>query len=411
MRTKTVVAFAIAATAALVLAGCNGGGSGGGSTNSSGSITIGVVGPTSGASALDAKQLNNGYQLAVNEANAKGGVGGKQVKLVFGDAGTPEQGNTTAQRLITSEKASVLIGTYISGVSDTASQTAARYQIPYWDTNALAINLTQRGLDNFFRIGMNSEYFGASVADSIPLFEEAVGKDAKDITVFIEHEDSIYGTTVADAQQAAFKAAGMTVVANASHSAAASDLTASVLRAKQANPDIWAVTGYTADSILLLRTAQAQNWRAPVIFGGGTGQAVEEALGAKYLQGILNTNYPHDLNPAFGPGSDKFLVNYKKTFNEEPKLPQAMTAYAGMQVLLQVLDSTGGDAKLDKFSAAAMALDLPKGTLPTGSGVKFNADRQNINAVTIIDQWQDGVAKTVSPKSAVPEGNALVPTH
>ena len=57
----------------------------------------------------------------------------------------------------------MFVGTYISAVSNAASDAALRYSKIYWDTNALAADLTERGLPNFVRSGPYAASFARSV--------------------------------------------------------------------------------------------------------------------------------------------------------------------------------------------------------------------------------------------------------
>ena len=81
------------------------------------SLRIGAINPYSGPLALYGDELARGYQLAVAERNAKGGVLGKKIELVRGDATNPQQGIAAVDQLVTREKVDLLIGTYISAVS------------------------------------------------------------------------------------------------------------------------------------------------------------------------------------------------------------------------------------------------------------------------------------------------------
>ena len=101
-------------------------------------IRVGAINPYTGPTALYGDELARGYQLAVDEANAKGGVIGRKVELIRGDAATPQQGIAAVDKLVTQDKVDVLVGTYLSAVSNAASDAAARYSKIYWDTNALA---------------------------------------------------------------------------------------------------------------------------------------------------------------------------------------------------------------------------------------------------------------------------------
>jgi branched-chain amino acid transport system substrate-binding protein len=418
-KTQRLASLVLGVSTALALTACGAGGTGSasggsqnastGNDNGSSPIVIGVVNPLQGDTAEGAQQLNNGYKLAVQEANHKGGVDGHKIKLQFANAATASEGQTAAQQLITKDNAEILVGTFVSAVSNTASQTAARYKVPYWDTNALANKLTKRGLKNFFRVGMNSTYFGKSIKSAIPLFEQCTGKDIKNIKIYFDHENSIYGTSVSKAQVAALRAAGATVIANDPYNPQSANFANVALRVKHARPDVWAFMGYTQDSIELLNAAKQQDFRPAAIFGGTGGRALLKGVGQKYLNGVLSTDYPHDVNSSFGPGSHKFVKHYKQQYGRKPELPQAMTAYTGMEVLLRVLKKTDGDASLNKFAKAAMSLDVPRNSLPTGSGVKFNDNHQNTRVATVIDQWQNGVLTTVAPKKAVEKGTSFDP--
>jgi len=122
-------------------------------------LRIGAINPYSGPLALYGDEVARGYQLAVDEQNAKGGVLGRKVELVRGDAANPQQGIAAVDQLVTRDKVDLFIGTYISAVSNSASDAAQRYNKVYWDTNAVAAELTERGLPNFIRSGPNANNF------------------------------------------------------------------------------------------------------------------------------------------------------------------------------------------------------------------------------------------------------------
>ena len=59
-------------------------------------------------------------------------LGGAKIRLVYADhQGDPQKGRAEAERLITQEKVSAIVGTYQSAVAVTVSQTCERYQIPF----------------------------------------------------------------------------------------------------------------------------------------------------------------------------------------------------------------------------------------------------------------------------------------
>src|SRR5437868_8665009 len=88
-------------------------------------IRIGAINPYSGPVALYGDEVARGYQLAIDEANAKGGVIGRKIELLRGDATNPQQGIAAVEKLA-SDKVDIFVGTYISAVSNAASDAAMR---------------------------------------------------------------------------------------------------------------------------------------------------------------------------------------------------------------------------------------------------------------------------------------------
>lgn len=375
-----------------------------------GPIRIGAVNPYSGAMAQYGDEVTRCYELAVAQVNAAGGVLGRQVEVVRGNATTPQEALGAVEQLIGRDNCDILIGTYVSAISNAASESALNYDKLYWETNALAINLTQRGLPNYARAGASSNQFAARAVEGVTGFvAEAVGKAAADLAIWIEHEDSAYGTSIMEEQVRLFAEAGLKPGIGA-HSNKAIDVTDSILRAKSANPDVWICIGYVGDTNLLLRAALDQGFKPPVIVLVGTGDTKEtlEALGAEYLEGVLLVSYPRpDVNPAYGPGAADFLKAFTETYKVDPIAPQGMNAYCGMQILLEAIEAAGATDYASVLAAAA-AMDKPVGSYANGAGVKFDETMQNTRAFPLIAQWQSGVVRAVFPENAVAEGITLV---
>src|SRR5437667_6838671 len=79
-----------------LLASAVGGGLGWAQSNP---IRIGAINPYSGPVALYGDEVARGYQLAIDEANARGGVLGRKIELLRGDAGNPQQGIAAVDKL------------------------------------------------------------------------------------------------------------------------------------------------------------------------------------------------------------------------------------------------------------------------------------------------------------------------
>jgi branched-chain amino acid transport system substrate-binding protein len=373
-------------------------------------VKLGAMNPLSGALALYGDELNRGYELAADKVNAAGGVMGRKVVIVRGNASSPQEGIAAVEQLANRDKVDAFIGSYISAVAGAASEAALSNEKLYWDTNALAAELTARGLPNYIRSGPWSGTFARQSADAtLNLIAKTLGKEAKDLKIWIEHEDSVYGTSIAKDQEKFIKESGAQVVGVGAHNFRAIDLNPSILRAKNANPDVWIQTGYIPDTNLLLRTARDQGFKPGAMLLVGTGDTFEtlDALGKEYLEGIMVVSYPRpDINPKYGPGSAEFLAAYRAKYNRDPIAPQAMAAYVGASIMMEALNAAGS-TDMEKVRAAAAKMDKPLGTYATGFGVKFDQNFQNTRAFPVVAQWQDGKMVTVFPVDATPEGAKL----
>src|SRR6056297_1384090 len=184
-----------------------------------------LMGAAVTASIFAAGAVSAQETFKVGAINENGGVLGKTVEIVKGNATNPQEGISAVEQLATRDNVDVLIGTYLSSVAGAASETALNYNKLYWDTNALASVLTERGLPNFMRSGPYSATFAQVSIDLIlqKLVQE-LGKEPADLKVWIEHEDSVYGSSIADYQEETLKAAGVQVVGVCEHSFRSIDL-------------------------------------------------------------------------------------------------------------------------------------------------------------------------------------------
>ena len=373
-------------------------------------IKIGEINPFSGPLAKYGLELARGHELAVDEVNAKGGLLGRKVELIRGDATNPQQAIASVEQLATRDKVDLFSGTYMSPVSAAASDEAQRYNRLYWETIATAQELTDRGLSNFVRTGPNAtSYAIESVAAVKDLIAPAFNKNPRDLKIWIEHEDLNFGTSIAQTLEQLLEKDGVKPIGIGAHSFKAIDLNDTVLRIKQAQPDILVEIGYVPDGNLLLNTLKNQGYKIPAIMYAVTGDAPETLnfVGAKDLEGLLVVSYPRTNIPSsYSPGGAEYLAAYRAKYKEEPIATLGMSAFAGMQMLFDAIRAAGS-TDVDKVREAAAKMDKPFQSYPGGYGVKFDDKFQNTRALPVVVQWQSGDTVTVYPKNAVSPGTTL----
>ena len=367
------------------------------------SFKVGAINPYSGPMALYGGEVTRGYELAAEEINEAGGILGKPVEIVQGNATNPQEGIGAVEQLASRDNVDAFVGTYLSAVAGAASETALNYNKLYWDTNAVAAVLTERGLPNFVRSGPYATTFAdVSVDLVVDALAEKLGKDPSELKVWLEHEDSVYGSSIAERQKERLEEAGVQVVGVGEHSAKSIDLTDSILRAKDAAPDIYIETGYVPDGNLLLRTARDQGFEPSAMVFVGTGDTAEtlEAMGPEGVEGLFVVSYPRpEISNEYGPGSDAYLEAYRAKYGEDPIAPQSMAAYVGFKIMADAIDKAGS-ADPAAVAEALKSFDEPVQTYATGFGAKFDENKQNVLAYPTVIQWQDGKQVTVFPEAA-----------
>ncbi|HIQ24201.1 MAG TPA: hypothetical protein EYH50_04045 [Pyrodictium delaneyi] len=375
-----------------------------------GEIKIGVILPLSGRLAETGADLKHGIEFAVEQINSMGGVkscGGAKLVVVYGDsAGKPEVGAAEAERLITQEKVVALVGAYQSAVTKTASEVAERYHVPFLNPDSTSPALTQRGYKWFFRTTPHDAMFAEQQAEFIKWLNEKYNLGLK--TYAIIHEDSEWGTKVAEAWRKYFDAAGFKLVKEISyHAATVTSLDAEVKALKAANPDVLLVASYVQDAILLVQAMKTNNFAPRVVLAQDAG-----FISPSYVQQV---------------GKDGWFIMSREVFNWDlmekiPRLKQvneeykrkygvdlngnSARDYTGIWVLYYALEEACKRASpdnLEEFRAAlrdALAsLEVPGDKLIVPwKGVKFDENGQNILGQGIIVQMmEDGKYHTIYP--------------
>ncbi|MDQ4137097.1 MAG: ABC transporter substrate-binding protein, partial [Pseudomonadota bacterium] len=338
------------------------------------------------------------------ELNASGGLNGRKIELVKGDAVDPNQAVGEARRLTSTERVPVVFGTYSSSLSLAATQVAELAGVPYLELGAISDPITERGFKNVYRTNPTAKSFAEQMVDSIAdAIAPSLNTDAKQLRIGIIHEDSLYGQTVAGFQTARAKEKGLNVVETLPYSAKSVDLTPVVLRLKGANVDVVLQTSYQNDTVLFFRNMKDQGFKPKAIIGAGGGYSLRDtmqAVGAENMEGALNVDFTQfRTNPAAAPGIDEFVKKYRAKYGMEPRSGHSLTNYMGAKVFLDAMGKAK-DLSSSALRTAIMAVDIPEGQTATGWGAKFDEKGQNTRAKPLLMQWQGGELVTVFPQSA-----------
>lgn len=373
-----------------------------------GTLKIGAIFPFTGSLALLGEESWRGAELARILQNNKGGVLGKQIEWVKGDAPDANAAVSEANRMISSEKLPILVGTYSSTLSQAATEVAERNKTIYWEMGAISDPITERGFQYLFRTCANGSSDGIVAANfTKESIAPNLGIDPAKLRFAVVHEDALYGTTVGTAAEKRAKEIGLNFIGREPYNSQATDLSSLILKLKSNQPDVLVATSYIQDLLLFWKQSRELGFSVKAVIGTGAGYSLTDfakALGDD-TTGVLNIDFPqYDVNESYAKGIKEYQKFYQDTFKEPPRSGHSLANYMGALVLWDVI-GRAGSTDPDAVRKAALATDIPVGGTITGWGVKFAGPGekeagQNLRADPLVMQWQKGRQMAVYPKEA-----------
>jgi ABC-type branched-subunit amino acid transport system substrate-binding protein len=148
-------------------------------------IAIGVsIAQSPPGSVVQGTQVKDGVEIMKDYINSRGGVLGRQIRLVYEDnQGVPEKGRAAAEKLITSDKVVAITGGHQSSVCLAEIEVAHRYNVPYVNTNCWSDDIRKKGYPEVF----NPSNYNSRVATAMAETIAAMG--VKSVVAFAENTD------------------------------------------------------------------------------------------------------------------------------------------------------------------------------------------------------------------------------
>lgn len=372
-------------------------------TGAANELRLGALFPLSGGLAVLGDESFRGLELAAEERNAAGGLLGRPIRLVKGDASNADQAAAELRRLQGAEKVAAAFGTTASHLSFAASQAAELVGLPYFELGAVADPITERGFRNLYRLCPRASDLARDSVAAIPEALAGAWSAPPDLLrIAILHEDGLYGQTVGGFQEAQLKARGLTQVERLAYPARSVDIPPMLQRLRAVGADVVLHTGYQNDIVLLYRGMKEAGWRPRMVIGTGAGYSLTDtarSLGPEF-DGTLDIDFTQfAVQEAAAPGIPAFIDLYKRRYGSDPRSGHSLANYVGARLVLEAMQRAGG-LERDKLRAALLATDVAEGTTATGWGARFDEKGQNLRARPLLAQWQGGRLVTVAPAEA-----------
>jgi branched-chain amino acid transport system substrate-binding protein len=371
MKKSAVISFLLASVMALTSCGKK-------ETNE---IVIGGIFRLSGGVAVYGVECKNGIDLAIEEINAAGGVNGKNIVLISeDDEGNPDKTVNAYQKLTSKDGVKLIIGSLTSGCTQAITNRAQAQKVVQIAPAATAPAITDAG-DFIFRTCYTDPFQG-KVGGKFA--SEDLG--AKTAAILYDTGND-YSVGLTENFEAAFTAAGGTIVSKEAYTTNDKDFNAQLTKIKSANPDVIYLPDYYNVVALISKQLRAQGINVPIIGADGWDGILGNA-GDEVLNGFYSNHYAVDSTSAS-------VQNFVKAFNAKySKDPNAFAALGYDSVYLlkdAILKAGSADSVAVKDALASISGEYVTGNL------SFDAKHNPVKSAVMLEiiKADDGSLKTV----------------
>jgi len=349
-------------------------------------IKVGFALGLTGANAPNGKQLLVALEIWRDDVNAKGGLLGRKVELVYYDDQTlPANDPGIYTKLIDVDHVNLLLGPYGTNLMAAAMPVVMQHKLTTISMLAVAVNRQYHYNQYFSMVPLGPDPVHAF---SSGFFDIAAALKPKVKTVALIGVDAEFGKNSMDGARDNAKKAGLTIVYDKLYPPPTTDFTP-ILRAVQAtNPDIVFVAAYPPDTVGIVHAAREIGLKTK-IFGGTMIGLLATPLKVQMgplMNGIL---FHEDFVPAFDfPGSRDLLKRYQAVAQQKGGIDPlgygfVPFGYATGQVLAQAVEGT---KSLDPQKLAQYM--HTHGFSTVVGEVRFNADGEWVKPRYVFSQWQ-----------------------
>jgi branched-chain amino acid transport system substrate-binding protein len=368
-------------------------------------LTIGFGMALTGGLAPNGKAALMAMQIWEEEVNARGGLLGRPVKLVYYDDQTnPSSIPGIYTKLLDVDKVDIVVSGYATNMIAPAMPIVMQKERTFFSLFGLAVNSEFHYKRYFSMVPAGGPRPKEAFAEGF--FEVAMEQNPKPVTLAITGADAEFPRNALEGVRAVAKRHNLKIVYDKTYPPSTADYTPIVRAIAATKPDIFLAASYPPDSVGLIRATHEVGFK-PKIYGGGMvglqATAIKTQLGP-----LLNGIVVYD----FWLPWAKFATDEGRAFLKKYQAKAAGAGvdvlgyyippygYALMQVVEQAVKATGGtnDDKLAEYAR--------KNTFKTVVGdIKFNDQGEWSEAKVLAVQFQgiksNSVDEFKDPKTEV----------
>jgi branched-chain amino acid transport system substrate-binding protein len=276
-------------------------------------VTIGSILPLTGTNAIQGQDMKRGEELALEEINAAGGIGGRPLKIIWEDTeSTPRGGMDAVHKLVEIDNVPVILGAYSSGISLPTGQWTNSKKVIQISEASTSPKLREIGPYFFNAIGLD-EVMGTKLAQ---FALESGAETFASITV-----NNPFGIGIEIWTKKTVEDAGKKWVEGVRYNENQADYRAEVQRVFANDPDVVFFTAYGTESKLILKQAYELGLKPKVGWYADymtmwSNEAIPET--AEGIRGLI-----------MGPSTGQRLREYQEAYTQKYGADAKQTTFGG----------------------------------------------------------------------------------
>ncbi len=367
-------------------------------------ILIGATLPLTGSEARIGGYFKEGYELAFDQVNKKGGleVGGKRLPVelkLLDDTTNQATAVSLADRLVNSDQVDFLLGTYATNLIEAQSTAAEQNRIPYVNGGGAATHIYRRGFKYVFGALSPVELLGTTLMQWIDVQQKA-GKLPRPAKIALLWENTSHGKDFRKgiSDFVAKSGGAYQIAVDESFALDGKDFSALLGKVKAAGVDLFLADAHLPDYITMHRQYVSAGLCHKVVSYGARGseKGAVEALGRENVNYVLSGVW---WSPQLGnrPGLAKdFVEAFKARYGgRTPEWFQAL-GYEAARALFTAIQQAGA---VDREKVRQKLAELKMPSLLPGGILEFPAafGQQAQNPFVVQQNLPDGSAPIVYP--------------
>jgi len=228
-------------------------------------IILGAAVSLTGKYSSNGVHTQNGYNMAVERINSKGGVkvGGKTYKfdiIYYDDESNPKRAAQLAERLINQDGVEFMLGPYSSGLTKAMAPVTEKYGVPMVEANGASRSLFTKGYKYLFAVLAPANlYLDVAIRTAVEL------NGGKGVNIAMAFEQDAFSQDVRLGIVDAAEDTGSKIVIDDKLPKELNDMAATLAKVKAVKPDVLVVSGHTKGALTAIRQIAEMKVDVPML--------------------------------------------------------------------------------------------------------------------------------------------------